>query len=419
MIPIMSWRNIWRNRTRSLVVITAIALGIWAAMFMSGFATGMANSYINGAIANVVSHLQIHHPEYSKDFDVKFRIPEPEKVAAEVAQNSQVKAYSVRTIVNGMISSSQGARGIRVRGVEPDAEAGVSSIEEKIKEGEYLSLDQRNPILISSKLAEKLQVKLRSKIVLTFQDFDGEIIAAAFRVIGIFDTNNDPFDQSTVLVLRDDLNRLLAFGNDTSNVDSVSKIPPQSIAHEIAIIVKDPRQVDTLAQNLQTSLPNLKTETYRELAPDLQLYEEQIKTISAIYLAVIMLALVFGIVNTMLMAVLERVRELGMLMAVGMNKIRVFSMIVLETILLCAVAAPFGILLGFLTTAYLGKYGINLSTFSNAMRQFGIADIIYFDLNPIVYQQVPVAIAITAIVASIYPAWKAIRLKPVEAIRKI
>lgn len=409
----MAWRNIWRSTTRSMVVIVAIALGIWAAMFMSGFATGMARSYVNNAIKNVVSHIQIHHPDYADENDVKYRIEQPEEAAQRIREMPHITAVSVRSLATGMISTAQGARGTRIKGVIPEDEARTSALDSNIIEGEYLSADKRNPILISEKLAEKLDAKVRSKMVVTFQNLHNEIVAGAFRVVGIFDTNNDGFDEGHVFVMRDDLNRLLLGGEeaaDTSNID---------VAHEIAIILDDSEQVDTVAAALKADFPNLKTETYREISPDLQLYESQIQTISAIYLTVIMLALIFGIVNTMLMAVLERVKELGMLMAIGMNKLRVFLMIALETVLLAVVGAPLGLLLGYVTTAYLGKYGINLSAYSDTLSMYGMSSIVYFELDPMVYWQVPIAVAITAILASLYPAYKAIRLRPVEAIRKI
>ncbi|MFN7116166.1 MAG: ABC transporter permease [Saprospiraceae bacterium] len=414
MIPILSWRNIWRNRTRSLVVITAIALGIWAAMFMSGFATGMVKGYLNDNIANVVSHIQMHNPQYAKEKDVKMTLSDAEAKLNNISKFQNIKAATVRTLVNGMIASSKEARGIQVKGIDPQAETQVSTIAEKIIEGEYLDVNKRNPILISNRLAERLDVKLRSKVVLTFQDLNGEIVAAAFRVIGIFDTGNDPFDEANIFVLRADVNRLLSGVSEESDT-----IPVQAIAHEIAIILQDVKLVDSTKYNLQTALPDVKVETYREISPDLQLYESQMQSVSLIYLVVIMLALIFGIINTMLMAVLERIRELGMLMAIGMNKLRVFLMIMLETIMIGVVAAPFGLLLGSLTIAYFNKNGLNLSAYSETLQMYGMSNVIYFSVNPDIYWQVPLSVAFTAVLASLYPAWKAIRLQPVEAIRKI
>lgn len=418
MVLLIAWRNIWRNRTRTMVVIGAISIGVWAAMFMSGFATGMINSYITNAIENIISHIQVHQPEFSRDMDVKYIIEKAAELEERLNNNDDLKAVSVRSLSSGMISSSKSSRGIRIKAIEPEAEIAVSSLNEKVVEGEYFNGKRKNQVLLSQVLAGKLNVKLRSKIVLTFQNLDGDITAAAFRIVGIFDSGNTPFDESHVFILRKDLNRLLS-PSDGEDVESGPGKNPPAIAHEVAIMLKDQGRLDSVAQDLSRQFPGLKVETYRDISPELQLYESQIKFVSLIYLTVIMLALVFGIVNTMLMAVLERIRELGMLMAIGMNKLRVFSMIVLETIMLGIVGAPLGLLLGFLSVNYLGKHGINLSTFSRSLKMYGMSDVIYFDLDPIVYWQVPTAVALTAIVASLYPAFKAIRLRPVEAIRKI
>ena len=121
----------------------------------------------------------------------------------------------------------------------------------------------------------------------------------------------------------------------------------------------------------------------------------------------------------MLMAVLERVKELGMLMAIGMNKMRVFSMVVLETLYIALVGAPIGILLGYITTQYLNRVGINLSNWSRALEEFGMKDIVRPSIEPSMIVTVAIAVFITAVLASIYPAFKAIRLRPVEALRKL
>lgn len=410
MIPIIAWRNIWRSRTRSGVVIGAIALGVWAALFMSGFATGMMNSFINNSIEQVISHIQIHHPKYEEEKDVKYRIDHPGAIADQLRADPQVQAVSVRSIANGMIATSSSTRGIQITGVDPASEIQIRQFDSKITQGEYFGESRTNQILIGERLAEKLKIELRKKVVLTFQDLDGNITSAAFRIVGMFKTNNKPFDESQVFVLRSDLNRLLS--NEEEDVNG-------GIAHEIAVLLKDAGAVETLDTEWGAAYPDLLVQTYREISPDLELYESQMQFISLIYLTIIMFALLFGIINTMLMAVLERFRELGMLMAIGMNKVKVFTMIVLETVLLCLVAAPIGLLLGWGTIRYLGSQGLNLSAYSESIAQYGMSEMVYFSVDPIVYWQVPVAVVITALIAAVYPAWKAIRLRPVEAIRKL
>lgn len=407
MIPLLAWRNIWRNPTRSLVVILAIGLGIWAAMFMSGFATGMAQSYIDNAIADRISHLQIHHPDYGQDKDAQFTIAPDNQIYDFLEEQSTTAHFSPRTLVNGMIASSKASRGVQIVGIQPYAETSVTGLETKLIEGDYFGSDRKNQLLISKRIADKLDAKIRSRLVLTFQDINRNITSAAFRVAGIFESGNNAYDEANVFIRQADLQRLIS-------TDSL-----QQPVHEIAIYLEDANQVIPLQKDLQKQFPGLSIENYREIAPDVQLYESMIGSVSMIYLFIIMLALVFGIINTMLMAVLERIKELGMLMAIGMNKVRVFFMIVLETVFLSLVGAPLGILLGWLSIAYVGKYGLDLSAFSSAMKMYGLSQVIYFEVDPGLYGQVAIAVTITAIIASIYPALKAIRLKPVEAIRKI
>ncbi len=408
MIPIIAWRNIWRSRTRSLVVIGAIAIGVWAALFMTGFATGMARGYVRAAVDNIVSHVQLHHPEFKKDYDAKFMIDNTSSVVEQLRQLDQIKALSARAVVNGMASTPKGARGVQIKGVDPEQEASVTTLREKIVEGNYFQPERRNEVLVSSALAERLHVKMRSKIVLTFQEISGELTTGAFRVGGIFDTGNKPFDETHIFVEHADLAALLAPNS-----------PADEIAQEVAVLLNDPRSADAVRDTLRQLLPGVMPETYHEISPDLEMYESQINTVSFIYLGIIMLALVFGIVNTMLMAVLERYREIGMLMAIGMNKTRVFFMIVFEALMLGLVAAPLGMLLGWVSMLYLGSRGINLSAYSESLRLYGLEQIIYFELPTEVYWQAGTFVMITALIASLYPAWKAVSLRPVEAIRKI
>ncbi len=399
----VAWRNVWRSRTRSLVVVGAIIIGVWSIIFLLGFMGGFTESYINNAIENQISHLQLHAPQFLEDKELQYKFDNASTKQAEITQQTGVEAACVRTISSVMLASSKGARGIIARGVDAEAEAKVTKLDTKIVEGDYFN-DKKNPMLLSKRIAEKLRLKIRSKVVLTFQDFDGEIVSAAFRIAGLFDTGNAPFDESTLFVRRSDINRLLG---------------QEDMAHEIAVFIDDIDNLERIKNSLQSQHSDLEVATYGEISPDVQLYETQSSSTMYVLTVIFMLALIFGIINTMLMAVLERVRELGMLMAVGMNKMRIFGMIVLETILLAIIGAPVGLLLGFLTVNYFSKRGIDLSAFSAGMQQFGMAEMVYPKVDAGSYIFLAVAVGITAVLASIYPAFRAIRLRPVEAIRKL
>jgi ABC-type lipoprotein release transport system permease subunit len=410
----IAWRNTWRSRIRSIVVILSIAVGVWALSFILSFTNGITYTYIDNAIRDQWSHLQLHHPEFHEDKDSKHYLAGAENMLQKIRQMPEVAATAARVLTGGMVSSSRGARGVQIIGIEPNAEAQVTHFDQKVVEGEYFKPDRSNEILISRRMAEKLKVKLRSRIVLTFQNLDGDITAAAFRITGLFSTGNMLLDDALVCVEAEDLRIDMATVADTS-----LGTPVRDITHEVAVFLKNSGDVPRVKQLLVAAFPSALVQDYWELSPDIELYESQINTSNTIVITIFMLALIFGIINTMLMAVLERYKELGMLMAIGMNKAKIFAMIVLETLLLGLVAAPIGLVAGYLTVWSLEDSGLDLSTFAKGLERFGMQTVIYPQTDLNLYFQIAVAVLITALLASLYPARKAVRLKPVEALQKL
>ena len=405
MLPKIAWRNIWRSRTRSLVVIGSVVIGIWALIFLLGFFRGQVNNYISNIIENETSHIQIHDSVFKSDFEVRLFIPEAAMIQQKLEESPEIKAVSSRLLINGMLSSSAAVQGVMVKGVDLARENEVTRLSDKVIEGSGFEADKSNQVLVSQRMAAKLKVGLRSKVVLTFQNVQDDISTAAFRIAGIYKTVNRISDELYVFAQIDDMRRLTDISVEG--------------AHQIAILVNDFDQTDSIAAGLVQTLAPWKVETYKQISPDLELFNSQIRINMMIMTVIFMLALIFGIINTMLMAVLERLKELGMLMAVGMNKLKVFTMVVLETIFIALIGAPIGMLLGYLTTAYLNRVGIDLSRWSKALEEFGMSDLVRPTLDNETLITIAIAVIITAILASIYPAFKAIRLKPVEALRKI
>jgi ABC-type lipoprotein release transport system permease subunit len=388
-----------------MVVIGSIIIGIWALLFLLGFFQGQADNYIGNIIENETSHIQFHDSIFKNDFETKLYIPSAEQIKKDLYQDSIIKAVGSRILLNGMIASPNASQGIMAKGIDPDEEQRITQFSDKILEGLPLDSTKKNPIIISQRLAEKLKVKLRSKVVLTFQDVSGEIVSAAFKVHGLYKTYNKNNDELYVFAHQKDLARLAGI--------------PEKGAHELALVLNDFDGTEAYAIKLKERYPEWKVETYKEISPDLDLFNSQMKINTMIMTSIFMLALIFGIINTMLMAVLERMKELGMLMAVGMNKGKVFLMVVLETILISTIGAPFGMVLGYITISMLNKVGIDLSTWSNALEEYGMSSIIRPTLDNYAYWFVAFAVIITAVLAAIYPAIKAIKLKPVDALRKI
>ena len=264
---------------------------------------------------------------------------------------------------------------------------------------------KKNAIVISKALAEELKVKIKSKIVLTFQDYNGEITGAAFKVIGLFKTNNSPWDKMYVFVRDADLRKVVEI--------------PKGQSHEIDILLNDYEQASVISADLQSDFPELLSEDWAEIQPYLSFISEYMDIYMGIFIAIILAALGFGIVNTMLMVILERTKELGMLMGIGMNKKRIFLMIMFETILLALIGAFVGEIISMILINYYGKTGIEISSMAEGMESVGYSAISYPLLEPFRYLQITMMVILTGIIASIYPAVKALKLHPAEAIRTL
>ena len=404
MVVKISWRNVWRNGLRSGVVISSIAVGIWAGVFVLGLSTGLNNQRQQSAINNTLSHIQIHNPDFIKDFNVQHRIPDGEAVHRTLADDPLIKVFTERVILTGMISSANGVYGVRISGVDIETEKQVTTLYQKLLEGEYLMGIKRNPVLISQRMAKKLNVKMRSKVVLTFQKDDGEIVAAAFRVSGIYKTISSHDDELNIYVKGSDIQRLLDIENEY---------------HEIAILLNDFEKVDAESKVLKAQFPNLEVQPWNVVSPELGYANEMMSQLLYLFIAIILFALSFGIINTMLMAVLERNRELAMFMSIGMNRLLVFLMIVCETVFISMIGGPLGVLLGYLTINYYGVEGIDLSIVSEGLENFGVGSIVYTELESVFYIHVTIMVLISALLSSIYPAWKALKVNPAEGIRGI
>ncbi|MCG8409875.1 MAG: FtsX-like permease family protein [Bacteroidales bacterium] len=403
MIWSVSWRNIWRSKTRSLVIITAIALGVFAGVYTIAFMIGWVNQRINGVINTEVSHLQIHQADYLETNEVHCYIPNIGEIRDNIANNEGVKAVSSRLIASCMISSAETSSGILLTGINPKCERETSNVHTKIIKGKYFEGVKRNPIIIGEKLAQKLKVKVRSKLVITVTEMDGTISGGAFRVAGIFKTANSAFDEAKAFVRISDLQKLL-------NIED-------NVGHEIAILMNKNGGENIIAQKLRRQYPKLNIMTWEELLPDIKMLNESTDFSLYIYVVIILLSLGFGIVNTMLMVILERVKEFGMLMAIGMSKIRVFTMVVLETVFLSFVGGCVGIVLALGLIALTGKIGLDLSLWAEGLNSLGFEAIIYPEIGTVPVVVVTVLVIITGILSAIYPARKAIKLNPAEALR--
>ena len=405
MIWSVAWRNIWRNKLRSSVVILAVTLGLFGILFMIAISNGMVEQKIDASINNEISHIQIHLPEFMQDQSLAFSMDSVIQMEGEISLIPGVKAVCSRIKAMAMASTAATGAGVMINAIDPEKEKTVTRIYQFIIEGDYFETAGKSaPILISKKLSTKLKAKIGSKIVITIQHTSGELAYGLFRVSGIYKTANTIYDEPNIFVKKEDLIALT--GYDPSK------------ASEISILLDDVDQTDLVSDNLKSKFPAASVLSWKELEPILVAMSSMMDQMSYVLLIVILVAMAFGIINTMMMAVLERTREIGMLMAVGMNKRKVFLMIMLETIFLALVGTFFGIVISAVTIHFTGLHGLNFAAYAEGYEAFGYSALVYPKLYLDFYIGMTVLVIITAIISSIYPARKALRFNPAAAIRE-
>ena len=398
----LAWRNIWRNKRRSFIIIAAIAVGLICGLCASSIMFGMGESLVSSTIDRDLGHIQIHSFKFEDEKLLTDTIPRPQNILAKIKEQKNIVVVTSRIVIEGMGSSASTSNGIRIIGIDPTREKSVTNIYKQLIKGNYFESSKRNQIVIGKKLADNLGIKEKSKIILSFQGFDGSIIYGAFHVTGIYQTESTSFDRMNVFVLENDLTTLL--GSNT-------------FSHEIAVRLSSTESADSVYLLLKNEFPSLSVKSWKELAPELKLMDEMIDTQLNIFLGIILFALLFGITNTMLMSVMERVREFGMLMAIGMKRRRVFSMIIIETVSLSLVGALIGIIFASILITYFGNVGIDLSTFAKGFTAWNLSPVLQPKLPGSFYFSITIMIVVIAILSAVYPAVKAIRLKPAKAIR--
>lgn len=403
MIWSVSWRNIWRNPVRSGVILAAITVGMFAGVFTSTFTKGWMNQRLVTGVETEVSYIQLHLPGFRDNYDMKLGMPNGFEVSADILKVGGVDGTSPRIVLQSMVSSAETGTGVKIVGVIPEREKTTSNVNTYISEGDYFESVARNPVVIGQKLADKLKVKLHSKIVVTIQDTQGNITAGAFRICGIFDSGNNMFEEMNLFVRYDDLKGLALLDD--------------GVAHEITVHISDPKKLEPIKSQIAGLTSAYEVQTWKEVTPELGYINEIGEMYTYIFVIIILLALGFGIVNTMLMVVLERVKELGMLMAVGMGKLKIFMMIMLETVLLTTTGGIIGIGLGVLLTAATAKNGINLAMYAEGLEDMGYASRIFPALETDMIAVISVLVILTGIIASIYPARKALKYNPADALR--
>ncbi len=455
------------------MVITSVTIGIFAGAFSVAVMQGAISQRLDEALNNEIAHIEINQKDYRTNNDLSSYMDSTDAIIGKIRSLEEVEAVSARLMVIGMANTATKSTGVTINGIDPDQEKKVTGLYRELKPGTGAYLDEEgrsNQVYIGTDLAKTLNIirytinddlldslpafgfpeelvqKIKpfagtrfknekafdkqmkkvmtrkeiqkygrtlkqkaqsfregSKLTLTFVDRDNYYTGGMFRVSGLYDVPNNMFESAQVFVREQDLRRLtgLEKGED----------------HMILVRLKDRQTTEAMTEKLREMFPGLEVMNWKDIQPDLAMMEDMARVMYGAFMLIILLALAFGIVNTMLMVVLERTKELGMLTAIGMNKKKVFRMILTESVFLSLIGGGIGMVLSRIIIALTARNGINFAGYQEGFEAMGYSAHIYPYIGTDFFIIVTLMIILTGILSAVYPALKALKLDPADALR--
>ena len=400
----LAWRNLWRNHRRTFIMLAAIAMGVWAMIFMTALTQGMVNEMVKDGISALPGHVQVHDPDYLDDPNITNLIPTPDSEIQRKFDAAGVVSWASRIKVPAVITSERESRGVTLLGIDPARERGLTFIDYDNIDGRFLEDVNDNGIVIGRKLAETLDTGVGKRVVIMSQDPDNDIADRGFRVVGLFGANVQGFEESYVFAGKATIQRLLGIDDRVT---------------EVVAFGDDYRHVDPLFEQVSGLVDGgVVVRRWYELDRYLGTMLRVMDGFVLVWVVVIFLALSFGLVNTLVMAVFERIREIGLMLALGMKPSSILGQIIIESMLLLVIGLAIGNLLAVASIEPL-KSGIDISILAEGMEMMGAASVLYPQLRTEDVILANVVVLLLGFFASLSPAWRASRLQPIEAITRV
>jgi len=399
----LAWRNLWRNYRRTVIILLAIVLGVWAMIFMNAMTRGMIDDMIRDGVRLLPGHAQIQHPDYHDDPSIANSMPPPGAALRNALSRPGVVGWSQRLRVPAVISSERESRGVMLIGADPAAEAALGFLPDTIVEGRGLSGSDDKGLVLGARLVEELETRLGKRVVAMSQDPDNDVADRGFRVVGIYRAELESEEAGFAYVGLATLQAMLGVDGRIS---------------QIAVLGDGYRDLSGWYPGLRAALDDSrKLRSWMELEPYLDsMLKMQDGTMLAIVL-VIFAVLSFGLVNTIAMAVFERVREFGLMQALGMRPGLILYQVLLEAFLLLVLGVAAGNVLALATIRPMER-GIDISRWAEGMEMMGAGATLYPALRTGDMILTSVLVVVLGLLASLLPAWRAARFDPVEALGK-
>lgn len=396
----LAWRNLWRNPRRTFITLIVVFIGLWSILSLSSFMAGWMNSARDGTLKLLIAQGQIHAVGYLDDPNIDHLMPMPDPALEAALTAPQITNWAARLELPAVVRSEYKTLPVTMLGVDPEAESRISTVPGKVVEGRYLNDMDDDSVIIGLNLAERLKTALGRRVILMVTGSDGWLQERSFDVVGIYDADVS-FEDTYVFTGRNAMQRMVLLESEIS---------------QIAFEVPEEEALSGVLTSLSAAAPGLDVREWRKLSLLLGMMDTSMGFGVYIWLAVMMVMVSIGIINTQLMAVFERTHEFGLLRAVGLKPGHVLVLVTLESVLLIGLGVLIGMFAAALTVFSL-RNGIDLSAFSKALEAFQSGDTIYMKIYPADYIIFPLAVWGIGVVVALWPAWRAQKISPVEAMR--
>lgn len=400
----LAWRNILRNKRRTIIASIAIGVGLASMILTDGIMIGMKDNLVDSATSTLLGEAQIHHKEFRHTQDVEKTIINKNEIIKELKEDNSVANFSERTVSLGMITSPSTAESVVVFGIDPESDNYLSKIDDRIRDGSYFGDGGKREIVIGSKLAEVLEVSLGDRIVITVaQAFTGDLSQEMFLVGGIYHFNVKEMDNGMVFIRKERAQEMLNIGNEI---------------HEIAVKFTGIRMAEDKNLPFWENYGSEETEalSWAKIMPELKNMLDMTDVSLYMMGGILFFVVIFGIINALFMSLYERMFEFGILKAVGTRPGGLRKLIIFEAASLAVISNIIGIILGFIGSVLLVKYGIDYGGIE--LSGAYMHEKIYPVMSIAQYIKYPVFVLIFTVVIGLYPAFVAGKMKVTDALRK-
>jgi len=373
-------------------------------IFMTALMRGMINEMVRDGITILPGHVQVHHPAYRDDPSIENVMPEVSGRFEQALSGTEVVAWTQRVKVPAVITSERDSRGVTLIGIEPESESRLSFVADDLAEGRFLEGIDDKGLIVGRKMLENLETRLGKRVVLMSQDPDNEVVDRGFRIVGVFESSIPAYEEQLAFAGRETVQQMLRIDGQVS---------------EVAIIGHDYRDVEVLLSSVQSAAgEGLEVLPWYELDSYLGTMLDVMDGFVFVWIIVVFLALSFGLVNTLVMAVFERVREIGLMLALGMTPGTILGQIIVESLCLLVMGLLLGNALAIGTILALAD-GIDISAVAQGMEMMGASSVLTPELTSYDVILANVIVIVLGLLASLSPAWRASRYEPIEAITKV